>query len=394
MKVSVIGIGYVGLSLAVLISRQHEVVAVDIVEEKVELINKGISPIADEEIESYLSSGKLSLKATVDANECTGSDFVIISTPTNYDPETQYFDTSSVEQVAKQMVCICPSATIVIKSTVPIGFTKQLCSELGVGLLFSPEFLREGKALYDNLHPSRIIVGVPTEDAALKDKAAEFASILSKCSVEDNVRMMITGSTEAESVKLFSNTYLAMRVSFFNELDSFAKQKHLSAKDIIDGVCMDPRIGNHYNNPSFGYGGYCLPKDTKQLLANYSDVPNELMGAIVRSNDTRKRFIANEIISAVPSGSTIGIYRLTMKSGSDNFRESSIIDIIAMLEDAGYDILIYEPTLKQKTFKSHRVCNNMAEFVDYVDCMVANRVDEVLRSVDKDIFTRDVFMRD
>lgn len=394
MKVSVIGTGYVGLSLAVLISRQHEVVAVDIIKEKVELINKGISPIADEEIERYLSSGKLSLKATVDVSECVGSDFVIISTPTNYDPETQYFDTSSVVQVAKQIVEICPSATIVIKSTVPIGFTKQLCSELGADLLFSPEFLREGKALYDNLHPSRIIVGVPTEDVALKDKAIEFASILSKCSVEDNVRTMITGSTEAESVKLFSNTYLAMRVSFFNELDSFARQKHLSAKDIIDGVCMDPRIGNHYNNPSFGYGGYCLPKDTKQLLANYSDVPNELMGAIVRSNDTRKRFIANEIIKTVAPGSTIGVYRLTMKSGSDNFRESSIIDIIAMLDDAGFDILIYEPTLKQKLFKTYRVCNTMVEFIDAVDYIIANRVDEGLKSVDKGIFTRDVFMRD
>lgn len=394
MKVSVVGTGYVGLSLAVLISRKHQVIAVDIVKEKAEMINCGKSPISDKEIEEYLASGDLNLNATTDITECAGSDFVIISTPTNYDPETQYFDTSSVEGVAQQLKEVCPDATIVIKSTVPIGYTEGLYTRLGSKLLFSPEFLREGRALYDNLHPSRIIVGIPMKDNNLRKNGEEFATLLSECSEEPNVKTMVTGSTEAESVKLFSNTYLAMRVAFFNELDSFAEQNGLSTRDIINGVCMDPRIGDHYNNPSFGYGGYCLPKDTKQLLANYKNVPNNLMGAIVKSNDTRKRFITEQISMMVPPGSTIGVYRLTMKSGSDNFRESSVLDVISSLKKEGYTVLIYEPTFNQPAFDSNEVCKDFETFVKRSDLIIANRIDCQFKHVNKPVFTRDMFMRD
>lgn len=392
MKVSVVGTGYVGLSLAVLISRKHQVIAVDIVKEKAEMINCGKSPISDKEIEEYLASGNLNLNATTDITKCAGSDFVIISTPTNYDPETQYFDTSSVEGVAQQLKEVCPNATVVIKSTVPIGYTEGLYTRLGSKLLFSPEFLREGRALYDNLHPSRIVVGIPMNDVSLKEKGEEFATLLTECSEEPEVKTMITGSTEAESVKLFSNTYLAMRVTFFNELDSFAEQNGLSARDIINGVCMDPRIGNHYNNPSFGYGGYCLPKDTKQLLANYSNVPNDLMGAIVKGNATRKQFIADEITKNVPPGSTIGVYRLTMKSGSDNFRESSIIDVVSLLETK-YKIILYEPTVNDDEFRGWEVIKNFEEFEKDADLIVANRADELIKDSNK-LFCRDVFGRD
>lgn len=394
MKVSVVGTGYVGLSLATLISRKHTVIAVDIIKEKAEMINRGISPIADKEIEDHLARGGLDLRATTDISECAGSDFVIISTPTNYDPDTQYFDTSSVEGVAIQLKDICPDATVVIKSTIPIGFTKGLVSRIGTNIIFSPEFLREGRALYDNLHPSRIIVGVPSDDPTLRSRAETFATILVDCAEEDNVKTMITGSTEAESVKLFSNTYLAMRVAFFNELDSFAEQNGLSARDIINGVCMDPRIGDHYNNPSFGYGGYCLPKDTKQLLANYSNVPNELMGAIVRSNDTRKRFIADEISKIVPPGSTIGIYRLTMKSGSDNFRESSVIDIMKILKEERYNLLIFEPTLNVLQIYDVPVVNNYERFIERSDVILANRLEKTLKTLKKPVFCRDIFCRD
>ena len=392
MKVSVVGAGYVGLSLAVLISRKHQVIAVDIVKEKADMINHGKSPISDKEIEEYLASGDLNLNATTDITECAGSDFVIISTPTNYDPETQYFDTSSVEGVAQQLKEVCPDATVVIKSTVPIGYTEGLYTRLGSKLLFSPEFLREGRALYDNLHPSRIIVGIPMNDVSLKEKGEEFATLLTECSEEPEVKTMITGSTEAESVKLFSNTYLAMRVTFFNELDSFAEQNGLSTRDIINGVCMDPRIGDHYNNPSFGYGGYCLPKDTKQLLANYSDVPNDLMSAIVKGNATRKQFIADEITKKVPPGSTIGVYRLTMKSGSDNFRESSIIDVVSLLETK-YKLILYEPTVNDDEFREWKVIKNFEEFEKGADLIVANRVDELIKDSNK-LFCRDVFGRD
>lgn len=392
MKVSVVGAGYVGLSLAVLLSSGCEVVAVDVVEEKVDMINRKESPISDREIEEYLAFRSLNLRATTKLNECAGSDYIIISTPTNYDPEAQYFDTSSVEEVLGQLKEIASDATIVIKSTVPIGFTEKLYSKMKLNILFSPEFLREGRALYDNLHPSRIIVGVPSNDSVLEEKAKEFIHLLKECSEESEVKTMVTGSTEAESVKLFSNTYLAMRVAFFNELDSFADKFGLSSKSIIDGVCMDQRIGNYYNNPSFGYGGYCLPKDTKQLLANYKDVPNDLISAIVKSNDTRKKFVAEQVSTRVPIGSTIGVYRLTMKMNSDNFRESSIISIIKLLENE-YNILIYEPTLNTTAFNGWSVVDSIDVLIEKSDLILANRVDEKLQNA-KNVFCRDIFGRD
>lgn len=393
MKVTVVGTGYVGLSLATLISRKNRVVAVDVIKEKIDMINTGKSPIKDNEIEEYLSTGTLKLNATLDINECVNSDFVIVATPTNYDSETHYFNTSSVESVIKQVNEISPESTIVIKSTIPIGYTKKLCNECGYdNVIFSPEFLREGKALYDNLHPSRIIVGIP--DEKLREKAKQFADLLEDCSLETTVKKMIIGSTEAESVKLFSNTYLAMRVAYFNELDTYAEQNNLNSKEIIEGVCMDPRIGCHYNNPSFGYGGYCLPKDTKQLLANYENVPNSLITAIVKSNDIRKRYIADEIDHIIGRRKgTVGIYRLIMKSGSDNFRESSVMDIMHDLSDRGLDIVIYEPTVKDK-FQNWNIVSSIDEFYKESDIILANRITNELLPYRDKVFCRDLFNRD
>ena len=395
MKISVVGTGYVGLSLAVLISRKYNVVAADIVKEKVDLINSGKSPIVDKEISEFLSSGKLHLKATTDITECKGSDYVIIATPTNYDVETHMFDTSSVESVIDQIEKISPESTIVVKSTVPIGFSESVCKQKGIdNLLFSPEFLREGRALYDNLHPSRIIVGVPFKNKKLEEKAKGFLDLLSECA-EEKTETIMMGSTEAESVKLFSNTYLAMRVSFFNELDSFAERNGLDTKQIIEGVCLDPRIGKNYNNPSFGYGGYCLPKDTKQLLANYESVPNSLIEAIVKSNDIRKRFIADTVEKeANKEGAVIGIFRLIMKSGSDNFRESSVFDIMKMLRGDGYEIIVYEPTVKEETFNGWTLDNDLQSFMERCDIIMANRMSSELDPVKDKVFCRDVFNRD
>ena len=395
MKVSVVGTGYVGLSLAALISRKYYVTASDIIPEKVDLINSGKSPIVDNEISQYLSSGKLNLKATTDITECKGSDYIIIATPTNYDVETHMFDTSSVTSVIDQLEKITPESTIVVKSTVPIGFTESVSKEKGIdNLLFSPEFLREGRALYDNLHPSRIIVGVPFKNRKLEEKAKGFLDLLAECA-EDKAETIMMGSTEAESVKLFSNTYLAMRVSFFNELDSFAERNNLDTKQIIEGVCLDPRIGKNYNNPSFGYGGYCLPKDTKQLLANYETVPNSLIEAIVKSNDIRKRFIADTVEKkADKGGAVIGIYRLIMKSGSDNFRESSVFDIMKMLRGDGYEVIVYEPTVKDDTFNGWKLDNDLQSFMERCDIIMANRMSSELDPVRDKVFCRDVFNRD
>lgn len=394
MKVSVVGTGYVGLSLAVLISCRHEVVAVDIVKEKVDLINSGRSPIADADIQGFLSSGSLRLKATTDIGETSGSRFVIVATPTNYDPDTGKFDTSSVEGAVAEIRGTCPNATIVIKSTVPIGFTEDLCRRTGAkDIIFSPEFLREGKALHDNLHPSRIIVGVPGPDPELDRSGREFAGLLADCAVDSDVPTGVMGSTEAESVKLFSNTYLAMRVAFFNELDTFAEMHGLSSKAIIKGVCMDPRIGDFYNNPSFGYGGYCLPKDTKQLLSEYRDVPNSLIHAVVESNNVRKSFIAEEIEKRLAKGAAVGVYRLIMKSGSDNFRESSIFDIIRRLKDGGYRIIIFEPTLKGD-YGGLRVEPDLGRFASESDIILANRMDPQIAPYRDKVFCRDIFNRD
>lgn len=396
MKISVVGTGYVGLSLAVLISRKYEVTAIDIIEDKVCLINSGKSPIADKEIEAFLSSKKLHLKATTDISECKCSDFIIIATPTNYDTATHKFDTSSVENVIDSIEKLTPESTIVVKSTVPIGFSESITKRKQISnLLFSPEFLREGRALYDNLHPSRIIVGIPFKDQNLQDKAEQFADLLSECSEENDVKTLVMGSTEAESVKLFSNTYLAMRVSFFNELDTYAERNGLSSKQIIDGVCLDPRIGNNYNNPSFGYGGYCLPKDTKQLLSNYATVPNSLIEAIVKSNDVRKRFIADTVEQkAGKKEATIGIYRLIMKSGSDNFRESSVFDIMKMIRNDGYDVIVYEPTVKDDAYNDWKIVNDLDTFTTESDIILANRFNQELDPVKDKVFCRDIFNRD
>ncbi len=393
MKITVIGTGYVGLSLATLMSRKHEVIAVDVVPEKVNMINEGRSPIVDREIQNFLSGGTLNLKATLDLNECKNSDFIIVATPTNYNPETHYFDTSSVESVIKNAEAISPNSVIVIKSTIPIGFTKDFCKKYSYdNVIFSPEFLREGRALYDNLHPSRIIAGIPRED--LREKAEIFVRLLSDCAEDKDTCTMVMGSTEAESVKLFSNTYLAMRVAYFNELDMFAEQNGLNSEEIISGVCKDPRIGDHYNNPSFGYGGYCLPKDTKQLLANYENIPNSLINAIVESNGIRKKFIADEIDRLIGRRKgTVGVYRLIMKSGSDNFRESSVMDIIKDLSSRGLDIIVYEPTITGK-FQSWDVIDDLEEFYNKSDVIIANRLTDELAPFKDKVFCRDIFNRD
>ena len=388
MKIAVAGTGYVGLSLATLLSTKNEVVALDIIPEKVDMINNRISPIQDEYIEKYFKEKELNLKATLDYKEAfDGATYIIISTPTNYDSEKDYFDTSSVEDIIKKVKSMDIDTTMVVKSTVPVGFIKSMKEKYEIdNIMFSPEFLREGKSLYDNLYPSRIIVGEKSERAKI------FANLLKTCCLKDDVVIKYMDSTEAEAVKLFANTFLALRVAYFNELDTYAELKDLNTKDIIDGVCLDPRIGDFYNNPSFGFGGYCLPKDSKQLKANYKDVPENIISAIVESNRTRKDHIANMIISKKPK--VVGVYRLTMKSGSDNFRASAIQGIMKRIKAKGIEVVVYEPTLKEDDFFNSKVIKDLSEFKKISDVIIVNRLDDNIKDVEDKIYTRDLFARD
>jgi len=400
MKIAIAGTGYVGLSMGVLLSQHNEVTCVDVIKEKVDLINKRISPLKDQEIEDYLKNKKLNLVATLDAESAyRDAEFVIIATPTNYDPDKNYFDTTHVEEVIELVTKINPKATIVIKSTVPVGYTESVIKKYNLtNVLFAPEFLRESKALYDNLYPSRIVVGYSFD--AMKEKAICFAKLLQEGAIKEDIPVLFMKPTEAEAVKLFANTYLALRVAYFNELDTYAETKGLDTKSIIDGVCLDPRIGSHYNNPSFGYGGYCLPKDTKQLRANFNDVPENLISAIVDSNTTRKDFIAKQVLLKAgfngrnASDITIGIYRLTMKSNSDNFRQSSIQGVMKRIKAKGVKVVVYEPTLNEKEFFGSEVINDFNIFANQCNVIIANRVDDIVIAFKDKIYSRDLFKRD
>ena len=394
MRIAIAGTGYVGLSMAVLLAQHNTVTAVDIVPEKADLINRRISPIADSEIQEYLSTRPLDLTATTDGDSAyRNAELVLISTPTNYDPDQNYFDTSSVESVIRQVMAVNPSAAVVIRSTVPVGFTESARVKHGCRrLLFSPEFLREGRALYDNLYPSRIVVGVSQDDSHLRQTAEDFAALLREGAVKKDIPVRFMAPTEAEAVKLFANTYLALRVSYFNELDTYAQVRGLDTRAIIEGVCLDPRIGDQYNNPSFGYGGYCLPKDTKQLLANYRDVPQNIISAIVAANSTRKDFIAEQILARHPR--TVGIYRLTMKAGSDNFRQSSIQGVMKRIKAKGVEVVVYEPALREDRFFNSRVIRDLDEFKRVSDVIVANRYSDDIRDVPDKVYTRDLYFRD